>query len=344
MDLSQLQYEAVFKDGIQVVTGEKHFNDVTVHDVEMKCYAPCCLTEVLKNLTEKTVKVNQAARIPGTKTFEKEVLISDNLKVKGYLNGIKVPSDLIPAQNPLVLRGKKIFKELVRVTGKVDLKSTVNNFNISEWYEQALRLDKNQNVTGRLTFLNKLIIKNNLLVNGLVNGFRIPDDFVKIQGDDTISAHKILNGKIEINRLSVDKMIASGLIDGVSVEKLNRTLLRTAGEQILYGDVTFYRGLEIAGDLKSNGEINGVNLAEIDRNAMRIYGDQIVTGRKVSFISLLFISFIAIFISNIIFIVNITTHFVTINHNIQSISIAFHRQGINAMRVNVNVFLTVSEA
>ena len=330
MDLSQLQYEAVFKDRFQVVAGEKYLNDVTAHDVEIKCNASCCLTELLKNLTEIAVKVNQAASITGTNTFENDLLISDSLEVEGYLNGIKVPSDLVPTQNPLFLRGKKIFKELVKVTGKADLTSTLNNFNISEWYEKALRINKDQNVTGRLTFLNKLITKNNLIVNGLVNGFRIPDDFVEIHGDAEISAHKIFKGKIKINKLSVDEMIASGLVDGVNVEKLNRTLLRTTGEQTLSGHVTFYRGLEIAGDLKCNGEINGVNLTEIDGNAMRIFGDQIITGKKVSFIFLFFIYFFVIIISNIIIVVNIITHCVTIYYHIQSISIILHHQGGNA--------------
>ena len=286
VDLSQLYSEAVFKDKDQIVSGDKHFHDLTVQDIEIKCNESCYLKELLKNLTEKTVKVNQAANITGTKTFAKNLSMADSLHVKGFINGVKVPNDLVPKKNPLVIYGKKTFKKPVTIYGDVELDSTINNFNISEWYKKALRLYGEQTITGNLTFVDKVNMERNLKVNGLINELYVPDDLVKVKEDEVISAHKTFNGKIKIGKLSVNKMVASGLVDGVDVEELNRTIVKTSGEQTISGNVIFKKGLEINGDLQTNGDINGVNLTEINANAMRINGDQTITGRKVCLVAL----------------------------------------------------------
>ena len=281
IDLSELQSQAVFKDKPQIVAGEKHFNDIVIQNLVLSKNTSCYLEQLLKNLTENTLKVNEAASIKGTKVIGNDLLLSEKLIVEGFLNGIKIPSELVFKSNPLVIHGKKTFTKQVKINGKVELDSTMNNLNVSEMYKKALRLVGDQNVTGKLIFMDTVNFKSNLKVNGLVNGLKVPDDLVKLEGDEIIPAHKMFNGKVEIDKLSIEEMIADGLVDGVDIGELNRTILRTNGEQIISGNVIFREGLEMNGDLQTTGEINGVNLTEMDAIAMRLNGDQIITGKKV---------------------------------------------------------------
>ena len=283
VDLSQLQNEAVFKDKAQTISGETHFDDVTVDNIVIKCNSSCYLKDLLANLTEKTVKTNHAANIPGTKVFKKDLLMADKLTVNGFANGIKIPSDLVRKGNPLNIYGKKTFKKSVNMNGKVVLDGKLNNFNVSKWYKKAFRLTGNQDITGKLMFTDEIKLKSNLIVNSRINGLTLPDDLVKVQGDEVISGHKTFNEKTEIGILTVNKMTASGLVDNTDIVDLNKTLVRTEGKQVFSGNVKFEHGLDITGNLNTGGKINSVNLTDVDATAMKVNGVQFISGKKVNF-------------------------------------------------------------
>lgn len=285
VDLSQLHTEAVLKDNIQSIPGEKYFTEITANDFEVKCNSSCHIKDLLINLTENTVKINQAAKIIGTKTFKKDLLILNELNVNGYVNGINIPSDLVHWKGSIKIRGKKAFARPVVLKGKVMLNDKLNSFNVSEWLIKALRLQADQNITGKLVFFDEVEFKSNLAMNGAINGRTIPDDLVKVEGDEDINGHKKLNGKTKINEITTTGMVTSSLIDGVDVSKLNRTIVRNEGRQLFSGNFTFQNGLDVTGNLIAGGNVNGLNLTQINESAMKIFGKQVISGKKVRLFS-----------------------------------------------------------
>lgn len=282
VDLSQLQREAAYKDKNQTITGAKHIKKARAKDVTVKCiHNSCYLEELLTNLSKKTVKVNQSAYIAGLKVFTKDLVIESKLGVKGYLNGVKEKVDLAHKGRPLILDGKKTFSKAVSFNGETKLHANLNGFNVSQWYVSALRTDGDQNITGNLAFTNELRFENNLAVIGDIDGMRLPDDFVKVHGNEIIFGQKMLQGQIKINELTANRMIVDGLIDGVDVNELNKTILKKEGGQTFSGNVTFENGLVVNGNLDTGGNINSINLTKASSSALEIFGDQIISGRKV---------------------------------------------------------------
>ena len=281
VDVSELAKGAVYKDIPQKISGDKSFGSISVDNISISCNKPCIFVELLNNLTEKTVKTNKPANLTGLKTFSKKVFVFGKTIVDGYVNNVKVPDDLVLIENPGVIHGKKTFKKDVDIKGDMKVDGKLNDLNITDMYQNALRLHGAQTITGQKEFIDGVSVRSDINISGLLNGLRIPDDLVLVEGDEEISAHKIFNGSLSLGKLAVDKMTVAGLIDGVNVTTLNRTIIKKVGNQVIPGDVTFEKGLTVVESLVSSGNINGINLKELDENAMKITGDQIVTGKKV---------------------------------------------------------------
>ena len=281
VDVSKLAKDSVYTNIPQKINGDKSFNSMSVDNISISCNKRCIFVELLNNLTEKTVKTNKPANLTGLKTFSKKVFVLGKTIVDGYVNNVNVPDDLVLIENPGVIHGKKTFKKVVDIKGDLKVDGKLNDLSITDMYQSALRLHGAQTITGQKEFIDGVSFRSNVNSSGLLNGLRIPDDLVLVEGDDEISAHKIFNGSLFVGKLVVDKMTVAGLIDGVNVTTLNRTVIKKVGNQVIPGDVTFERGLTVAENLVSSGNINGINLKELDENAMKITGDQIVTGKKV---------------------------------------------------------------
>lgn len=281
VDVSELAKDAVYKNIPQNISGDKSFDALSVGNISISCKKACFFVELMNNLTKKTVKTDTPANITGLKTFSKKVFVSGKTIVDGYVNSMKVPDDLVLIDNPGVIHGKKTFKKVVDISGDLKIDGKMNDLNITDMYQNALHLDGAQTITGKKEFINGLSFGSNVNISGLLNGLKIPDDLVLVEADEEVSAHKIFKGILSVEKLAVDKMTVAGLIDGVNVTTLNRTIIKKVGNQVIPGDVTFKKGLTVRDNLVSGGNINGIDLKELDANAMKITGDQIVTGKKV---------------------------------------------------------------
>ena len=274
-------YMSTMLNGItQNVTGYKEFNTLNAKSVELyECEYDCPLLNILQSINSNVVhKSNIPLAIKGMITFVTGLNISGNATVKGFINDILLPYDLmIQGQDQTVL-GTCQFLNNLTVKGNATVQK-INSVNISEVFEMALRKSGEQNVTGVKIFIDSTIF-NSAVVNGTVNGI-YTNEFVLSQVDQTVNGVKTFSADTLIDSLSVGSMTVDGLVDGINLTYLESELVKMSGNQIVKGIKLFESHVSFNGNFTITGLIDGVNLTDLAANAMRTDGNQVVTGVKV---------------------------------------------------------------
>ena len=313
VDLSELRKDVAYHNVSYVITGNKHFRNLTVGNLTIFCKNNCSdsrcvnksssncsfpamenitsvcerktncqLVQLLEDLNLKTWKRTKPANVSGTKTFvSPNVYVNPSLTVDGFINNIKMPQDLALRRGNQTIHGDKTFKNKVMIEGDIQAYGLVNNVNVSDMYLRAMTLDSTQNITGLKTFLNDVHVRKDLNLTGSIDGLDISSHAVTLKDDQIISGEKTFDNSVSVEKLYVESMEVEGLVDGVNVTDLDDKILRVSGNQTISGNVTFDSDLLVDGNLTINEDLNGIKISDL-KNLMTVDGDQIITGRKVS--------------------------------------------------------------
>ena len=156
----------------------------------------------------------------------------------------------------------------IKVNG-IDLRSIASN---------ALYIDQSNIISGNKTFLGDIRIKNNLKVNGLIDGVNT-SELVLLGSDQIIYGLKKFKGNIffDSTRCQIINVEIRGCINKVCISRDN--LLTVKDDQLVPGNYTFVEELKIEKNWIAK-LINGVDLSEFYKKAVMLDIAQNITGFK----------------------------------------------------------------
>ena len=220
-----LDKEAVTLDRDNIINGEIHF--FNGFEVDEHLFTNGTIDGVrVEDLCRYAVRRNVNQVITGPTTVTGDLLIKGPLDINHTLNGIKLEEfarNVLKRDEPSTVRGIKHFRQLV-IDGPVLTKELLAGFRIDKLFDNYLSLSRDQSVNSNIVFLNNLDINRHLTVKGNV-------------------------------------FTQNSVINGIDLRRLDSTIMKTTGDQLISGDFTFEENVVFDRDLDVvNRRVNGLDL------------------------------------------------------------------------------------
>ena len=213
--LKELQ-DCVSKNGTQIITGKKIFNNtVTFGNLSAVQMKTGIIDGVnLTDLNSRTWKRNGNQTFYGRYTFVRNLTAMKDLNVKGLINGLHIPNDVMTTTTTQVVTGVKTFKEDLVVVGNITTKNyTFNSINIPD---DLVLKSKDQIIKGKKTFKGDVTFLSDVEVNGTVNGKDLSEfsgRVVTLSTDQEITGKKTFTTGFNV----IGDLQVNGLIDGINL-------------------------------------------------------------------------------------------------------------------------------
>ncbi|GFR03499.1 uncharacterized protein TNCT_476601 [Trichonephila clavata] len=199
-----------------------------------------------------------------------------HLQVLNGINSITIDSlieDAVRQNESQVIKGIKSFHEKLTAnsTSIEKLNVTIlNKINFPLLYTKHLNKKENQNIS--LTFTN--ITADKILIEGTVNGIKLPEDVVLTYTEEKIYSPTIINRIIMLPNIDV-----TGLIDSVNMSQLldNKVSLRNPVN--ISSTLTFLKNFEVKGNLKLINSVNEINLSKVVKTKSQV--QPVIEGNKI---------------------------------------------------------------
>lgn len=233
-----------------------------------------------------------------------------NLQVNGPINGINIDkfyNELVTKDSDHIITGEKRFHEVVANDLHMRPGATIDGVDIMKVWNDVLWTFSDQDIVTPINFTD-ITIERNLLVDGLINGIRIPDDILLTNQNAMIDGNKRFTTNVKMDNIEIghsinnigligrnpelDIMIKSkmqtisapkvfnrihlgghslvaGTVDGVDLSELKRTLLLRNSSQ-------HFNSLNISGNVYFDGglivkdSISGFKLEHLYNNALKL--------------------------------------------------------------------------
>ncbi|XP_071507746.1 uncharacterized protein [Diadema antillarum] len=234
-----------------------------------------------------------------SQSFDVAVDIKSSIEVSGdatlqdTIDTLSIPESLVLLSTADSISGLKTFSALLDVTGNLNMASskTVNGKDLSVFDTSILKKSGAQSVsTTGITFNNALTVSGDVSVTGTVNGYTIPDDFLLLAGEQTISGERInysMNQTFNQPSLPVNTLMetvtltVTGTLDDVNINNLYRQALLTSnGNKCTVAGQKSFPTLAVNGAISVTGTVDGVNLATLTSTAVYLHGTQSIAGDK----------------------------------------------------------------
>lgn len=214
--------------------------------------------------TSELVLLNADQVIYGQKEFNGNLFFDarnskmKNLAIRGLVNGINISrADLLTVREKQYINGKYSFKEDIQLENNLTTKN-INEVDLSKFYDEAVLINADQNISGSKHFQNNLKIQGNLemLDGAMIDGVdasllrknilsRNKDQYLKTSFDFKSNASFV-------NDLKID-----GLLNNINISK---DVVYLSRGQNISGEKTFLEDLTAHGDIAVAGLINGINI------------------------------------------------------------------------------------
>ncbi|XP_065071330.1 uncharacterized protein LOC135696002 isoform X2 [Rhopilema esculentum] len=281
VDISEMSKNIVKTTGENVITAPKTFlGRVIVRDLSV-------LGKInnvnLKELRESiwTVDGNQTVTAP--MTFE-NVQVTADLDVNGTVNGVRIPEDLIKLTQPQVIEKELIFEDTMNINGGIFFgpSSTLNGENFPKFMQSVVLNGTDQVISGKKKIENNLFVENGLVVDGKINGYQVPDDFVTLNTAQNISGKKTFVDGITVNSSLMAGIInITGTVNGVDVSKLEANAVYKGKNETISGTVRLTGNVSSSQSVTVGKLIDGVNITELMETAVRLSKPQNISGNKI---------------------------------------------------------------
>ena len=265
INVTEFLSNIVLKSKDQVITAEKKFaspSGVGVASLKARDISVRGLIDNvdITQLDSNVVKLSSDQELHGEYVFLNQTKFKGNVEVKGLVNDVDIPSDVLLTSGDQIITGKKSFKNLaaksnMNVTGKVD------GVDLSEFAKTIVTLSTNQTISGQKSFHSGVSAQRNveLPINGTVNGIDVSEEVLMTDGPIFIAGKKTFTTGLAIN----GDLNVTGLVNGIDVEKLNRDIVRKNGKQQLTGNNTFYQELLVGGMIFGHAFSHGFHCENI---------------------------------------------------------------------------------
>lgn len=199
----------------------------------------------------KAVYMNRG-HLPMNLTLE-TVIVNTNLKTN-FLNSINM-SSVIPKKTDSFIENLDV--ESANCLASIDVRSSVNEVDISEKYFNCLLIDQDDEVTSPVIF-EQSVTTSKLSVGGTINS-----NDVKLFV--TTSSDKVLSGSYNFNNVTFEKDVSiDGLMNGENFNewRLNRVPTKSPEPQIIEQEWNVKDNISFS-DVNGNGSIGDLNLGDL---------------------------------------------------------------------------------
>ncbi|XP_035225568.1 uncharacterized protein LOC118198080 isoform X2 [Stegodyphus dumicola] len=238
----------------QDVQGTKEFRGtVTAYDVSVTG-----TVDGLK-IPDDIVTLSKDEEIYGTVFFEKGIHVKRDIIVEGLVDDVDISelAKMALKLNETSTFENAIFHGPVTVTGDVKVGGTVNNVNLKELVKDIVFKEDLPIVINAPKHFKK-VHANKVNLEGMINGFNITVDFMRVRGEQTINGTTIFKQPVTFNSIS----IANGMINDFRLSDLYQNRLTLIIEDQIVDDIEFSDHIIVTGDLTVAGTINGLSIPE----------------------------------------------------------------------------------
>ncbi|XP_068220723.1 uncharacterized protein [Palaemon carinicauda] len=312
VDISELESRVILKNdpGLQNLDGQYTFDRV---EVRGNVDAATINGVDFRKLDDSAVKTTGDYRIAGDLIYNTDLTISGSL-ISDTINGI-LWSDVVDLNSPALITGMYFFKEATILGSLIS-----NDVNGLDFSQDVALLDKDQTISGRITFTqsvevtgpNGVIMENGGTVNGIDPSslaFRQTNlDKIVISGEVTLSGPLDITG--DINVKSINGLLLNGIEERYWIKSRDQVIsnavqlnnvvfngpvtastlngrklsdyLHNFGNEIITGSFTFLGNVEVQGNivLDPGKTVDGIDVSEFVKKVVTLTGQQTITGQK----------------------------------------------------------------
>ncbi|XP_057307107.1 uncharacterized protein LOC130645210 [Hydractinia symbiolongicarpus] len=263
--------------GNQTVLGDINFSSIKTKNV----YATNLIDSV--NITElktNTVEKNKDQTLNAMYTFERNVLVNNNLTVKGRINNIDLDeynNSAVHLTSDETITGVKTFKNVT--FQNVTFLGLVNGVNMSLLTDDVLTKTGDHTICQPTTFENSVIVNgtaivsDNVLVSSLVNDINIT---ALSQSAVRLNQYQVLSGSYHFQGgLEIGTNLTVNLLNGISTNQL----MKTHGDKNISNFFQF-SDIDVSGNFDVTTLIDGVDVAKLNDDRFTLNTDQTVSGSK----------------------------------------------------------------
>ncbi|GFW48554.1 uncharacterized protein TNCV_1111132 [Trichonephila clavipes] len=236
------------------IKSEGHFTNLTI---EGNLYIKNTLNELSKDMLSDIISNIDFDDV--IRQHEFLDIKATHLQVLNGINSITIDTlieDAVRQNESQVIKGIKTFHEklIANSSSMEKLHVTIlNKVNFPLLYSKYLDKKKNQNIS--LSFIN--ITAYNILIDGTINGVKLPEDVVLSHTKEKIYSPTIITGTIILPSIDV-----AGLIDGVNLSQLLDNKVSLKNPENISSTLTFLKDFKVIGNLKINS-VNEINLSKV---------------------------------------------------------------------------------
>ncbi|XP_064112419.1 uncharacterized protein LOC135219519 [Macrobrachium nipponense] len=211
----------------------------------------------ISNIAARAVlKTGGTVLISGVKTFSNGFIV-DNL-VAGSLGGVPV-SNLVALSRTDVLARDFRFTAPITVLGDLQVTGLVDGVDLEDFIRNRITLNSSQTMFTSCTFEN-IRVEGDLEI-GKINDVVISDLVIRSAANQTLTGKKEFLGGLHVNGNIIVKTI-----NGIDINELNRSIVRTDIDSIINYEVTFTSLVTSTVDVFVDGKVNGFDLSQLNTN------------------------------------------------------------------------------
>ncbi|CAG2175415.1 unnamed protein product, partial [Oppiella nova] len=196
-------------------------------------------------------------------TFKDNIRLN-NIEVNGLVNGIHIEkflSDVVTRDGNHIIRGAKHFNELELNQLLLGMGSSIDGIDIMKLWSDVLWTYGDQHIDSAINFTD-ITIDRNLIVDGLINGVKLPNEIILKNENTIISANKQF---LETTKL--DRMDVLNSINGIGLVERQLDIMSKSKVQTVFGHKIF-NGIRLGGHSLVGGTVDGVKLSQLKQNLL----------------------------------------------------------------------------
>ena len=277
VDVSKLDATSATTNSNNLFTAPKLFTDKVTVLQQMKISGLIGGINLTK-LREEILTTNRPQTVEASLEFG-NLNMRTNLNVSGTINGVHVPQQLFSLDADEVVTSPD---DIVLHRGVLlSANSTLNGEVLSEFQKDVALQGVNQTVNGRKIFKNDMSVEKYLTIEGMVNGYKLPLDFILLSSTQKISGVKTFLDGVEVHgALSSHVINVSSTVNGVDISELVQRVLYNKQNLTIDGSLEFLGHVISKGDIRLEGLLDQVNLTQLFNSVARLSVPQNISSCK----------------------------------------------------------------
>lgn len=155
----------------------------------------------------------------------------------------------------------------------------IDGINIADLYQKrvTIEIENEDSIEREIEFVDNVVVKD-LVIQGTINGLRIPEDVVLRNSSQPISNKHFAN-RVTVDNLIVDGDITVSNFAGINLTQFYNDRITLSGNKDIPGDI--WLGNTTATKLSITGLVNGFDIRDFASNVMlKSVPYQVVTATK----------------------------------------------------------------